>query len=47
MTRRKRRRVDIVGPAASIGAVIVTVALIWFAGKLGSHIADHTHEVSR
>lgn len=47
MNRRKRRRIDIVGLAASIGVVILAVASIWFAGKLGSHMAEHTHEVSR
>lgn len=35
MKQRKPLRLDLVGITVSVGAIIVAVALIWFAGKLG------------
>lgn len=39
MKYRHKLRLDMVGVTVSVGAIIVGVALIWFAGKLGEYQA--------
>jgi hypothetical protein len=49
MTTKHRRpfRLDMVGLTVSVGAMIIAIVLIWFAGKVGDyHAMRKAEEIS-